>query len=125
MANKNTVNSEKSLALIIPPKIATPIPHIQLNFNNDSVTLEDFVKYVRITIDARLNFDVYISTSVRKISSSLHVITKLKQILPRKTLHSLYDTMIHSYLLYGIAIWENTYVIHLKRLNLSKTKLLK
>ena len=49
VANKNTV---------IPPKIATPIPHIQLNFNNDSVTLEDFVNYVRITIDARLNFDV-------------------------------------------------------------------
>ena len=29
-----------------------------------------------------------------------------------KTLRSLYYTMIHPYLLYGITIWENTYKTH-------------
>ena len=95
VANKITVNPEKSLALIILPKITTSIPDIQLHFNNNSVTLKDSVKYLGITIDARLNFDVHINTLTRKTSRSLGVMTKLKLILPRKTLRSLYYTMIH------------------------------
>ena len=102
MANKITVDPEKSLALIIPHKITTSILDIQLNFNNNSVTLKDSVKYLGIPIDSRLNFDVHINTLTGKIARSLGVITKLKQILPRKTLRSLYYTMINPYLLYGI-----------------------
>ena len=45
VANKITVNPKKSLALIIPPKITTSPPDIQLNFINNSVTLKDSVKY--------------------------------------------------------------------------------
>ena len=106
VANKITVDPEKSLALIIPPKITTFILDIQLNFNNNSVTLKDSVKYLGIPIDSRLNFDVHINTLTRKIARSLGVITKLKQILPRKTLRSLYYTMIHPNLLYGITSLE-------------------
>ena len=102
VANKITVDPEKSLALIIPHKITTFILDIQLNFNNNSVTLKDSVKYLGIPIDSRLNFDVHINTLTGKIARSLGVITKLKQILPRKTLRSLYYTMINPYLLYGI-----------------------
>ena len=89
VVNKITANPEKSLALIVPPKINDPMPDIQLHLNSNSATVEDFVKYLGITIDARLNFDVRINTLARKISRSLGVITKLKQILPRKTLRSL------------------------------------
>ena len=102
VANKITVDPEKSLALIIPHKITASILDIQLNFNNNSVTLKDSVKYLGIPIDSRLNFDVHINTLTGKIARSLGVITKLKQILPRKTLRSLYYTMINPYLLYGI-----------------------
>ena len=65
----------------IPCLIITPILDIQLHFNSDnSVTLEDSVKYLGIIIDQRLNFDLHISTLARKISNSFGVITKLKQI---------------------------------------------
>ena len=78
VANKITVNPEKSLALIIPPKITTLILNIHLHFNNNSVILKDSVKYLGITIDARLHFDVHINTLARKISRSLGVITHNK-----------------------------------------------
>ena len=124
VANKITVNPEKSLALVKPPKIRTSIPDIQLNFNN-SVTLKDSVKYLGITIDSRLNFDIHVNTLTRKIGRSLSVITKLKQVLPRKTLRSLYYTLIHPYLLYGITIWRNTYKTHLKRIKSLQNKAVK
>ena len=125
MANKITINPKKSLALIISPKITTPNPDIQLHFNNNSVTLEDSVKYLGITIDPRLNFDVNINTLAGKISRSLGVITKLKQIFPRKTFRSLYYTTIHPYLLYGTTLWGNTYVTQLKRLKSLQNKAVK
>ena len=53
------------------------------------------------------------------------VITKLKQILQQKTLRSLYCTIIHPYLLYGITIWGNTYKNHLKRLKSLQNKAVK
>ena len=115
VANKITVKPKKSLALIRPPKIITSIPDIQLHFNNNSVTIKDSVKYLGITIDAKLNFDVHINTLTRKISRSLGVMTKLKQILPRKTLRSLYYTMIHPYLLYSFTIWGNTVLFIFQR----------
>ena len=70
MANKITVNPEKSLALIILPKITTSIPDIQLNFNNNSVTLKDSVNYLGIAIDTKLNFDVRMNILTRKIARS-------------------------------------------------------
>ena len=106
VANKITLNLEKSLALIIPPKITTSIPDIQLHSNNLSVTLKDSVEYLGITINARLNFGVYINTLTWKISRSLGVMTKPKQSLPRKILLSLFYTMIHPYVPYGTIIWE-------------------
>ena len=78
VANKITVNLEKSLALIIPLKLSTSIHDIQPHFDNNSVTLKDSVKYLGITIDARLSFDVHINTLTRKIPRSLGVMTKLK-----------------------------------------------
>ena len=66
VANKIILNPTKSLAFMIPLKITTPIPSIELYFKNNSVTLKDSVKYLGITIDAQLNFDVHINILVRK-----------------------------------------------------------
>ena len=75
MASKISVNPEKSLSLIIPPKITTPIPDIQLHFYNNLVTLEDSVKYLGITIDVRLNFNVHSNILARKISAAYNLLT--------------------------------------------------
>ena len=101
---QNYSQPEKSLALIIPPKITTSIPNIQLHFNNNAVTLKDSPECLGITIDARLNFGVHINTLTWKISRSLGVVTKNKQILPQKILCSLFYTMIHPYVLCGITV---------------------
>ena len=95
------INPEKSSALIIPSKITPPITGIQLHFSNNSVALEDSIKYLEITIDTKLRFDVCLNILARKISWSLGFIKKRKQILPQKTLRSLCYTMIHPYPLYA------------------------
>ena len=56
-ANKITINPQKSSVLIIPPKITDLIPDIKVFFNNVLVSIHESVRYLGITIDARLNFD--------------------------------------------------------------------
>ena len=45
-ANKITVNLQKSSILIIPPKISSPSPNIDVTFNNNTVLTKDSVKYL-------------------------------------------------------------------------------
>ena len=54
-ASNKTVNSQKSSVLIIPPKTTNPIPDINVFFNNNLVSINNYVKYLGITIEARLN----------------------------------------------------------------------
>ena len=87
VSNKIIVIALKSLALLISPKIITLIPDIQLHFNNNSVTLVDFVKYLGITIDARLNFNVAIYCFLKSINEILKLHPKNKKIPKLKTNH--------------------------------------
>ena len=78
-----------------------------------------------ITIDEKLNFAEHIITLTCKISRSVGILSKLRNILPFTALRKLYCSMIHSHLLYGIAIWGYTYDNHLKRLIILQNKAVK
>ena len=106
-ANTITVNPQKTMTLIIPPKITDPSPDIDIQFLNSSISANDQIKYLGITIDSKLNFEEHISIVAKKISRSLGVMCKLRNVLPPKALLVLYYSMIHPHLLYGITIWGN------------------
>jgi len=121
-ANKITVNPQKPFALIIPPKIINPISNFEVFFQDNSVPIKEFVKYLGITIDSRLNIENYISTLASKVSRSVGELSKLRHVLPSAALCNLYYSLIHSQLLQGITIWGNTYDKYLKRLILLQNK---
>ena len=110
------------MTLIIPPKIIKPSPDIEIQFLNTSISANNQIKYLGITIDTRLNFEEHIGIVAKKISRSLGVMRKLRNVLPPKALLVLYYSMIHPHLLYGITIWGNTYEKHLKRLRTLQNK---
>ena len=60
-----------------------------------------------------------------KIAKSIGVISKLKQVLPASALRTLYYSMIHPYLLYGIVIWGSTFKTYLGKLSILQNKVLK
>ena len=124
-ANTITVNTQKTMTLILPPKITNPSPDIEIQFLNSSISANDQIKYLGITIDSRLNFEKHIGIVAKKISRSLGVMCKLRNVLPPKALLVLYYSMIHPHLLYGITIWGNTYEKYLKRLRTLQNKAVK
>ena len=77
-ANKLTVNPSKSTVLIIPPKKTTPIPHVNIVYNNNKICVQESVKYLGVVINHRLNFLKHIKSIHAKISRSVGIMYKLK-----------------------------------------------
>ena len=77
--------------------------------------------YLGITLDSQLKFDIYISKLLIKISRSIGVMSKIRHYLPKTVLLNLYFAVIHSQLLYGIAVWGSTYRTLIKKItNITK-----
>jgi hypothetical protein len=95
---------------------------INIDFNNfhgpirdDLITPIEFVnlspkpviKFLGVLFDPTLNFKSQIDVISSKISKSLYVIRKAKNLLTPKALKALYYSLIHSHLIYCTHIWSS------------------
>ncbi len=121
-ANKMAINASKTKYIIFCTKgkpINTQGKQIQYNDNDigqhqdpdNIITLERIhsthpdkdsraYKLLGIHLDEHLTLDTNTSKLVAKLAKALHIISKVKNILPQKALTSLYHSLIHSHLSY-------------------------
>ena len=66
-----------------------------------------------VIIDHKLNWSDHILYIKNKISKSIGIINKTRNLLDKNTLRNLYYTFIYPYLIYCIEIWGNTNDTHL------------
>ena len=66
-------------------------------------------KFLGITIDESLSWkqQVHVSSITSKISRALFAIKQLKWSLPKESLLTLYFSLLHAYITYGILAWDN------------------
>ena len=64
-------------------------------------------KFLGITIDESLSWKRQVSSINSKISWDLFAIKQLKKFLPKESLLTLYFSLLHPYLTYGIIAWGN------------------
>ena len=97
-SNKLTVNPNKSpLSVISSKKNSEPI-NIAAHYNNYSISQAKVVKYLGIFIDSDLNFHNHIKYVASKAYRAIiGVISKIKHLIPFKTLRSLYYSLIHPF----------------------------
>jgi hypothetical protein len=63
------------------------------------------IKFLGIYIDPSLNFQFHIKHICSKLSKSMFAIRSVKHILPAEALKTLYYSLIHCHLIYGIHVW--------------------
>ena len=114
--------SSKIISLVIPPKTAINICNLEISFDNSIIALQDGVKYLDITLDSGIKFNLHMKILESKIARSIKVISKLKQVLPASTLQTLYYSIIHPHLFYDIFIWGSTFKTYLRKLPVYITK---
>ena len=106
-ANKLLLNAKKSNCTLFKPK------HNKSNLKecplilNDDIICEDTAKFLGIYLDESLSWDKHISVIRAKISGAIFTINKVKHFLPHNVLKTLYFSLIHSQLSYGLLAWGN------------------
>ena len=73
----------------------------------------------------KLNFGDHIKILENKVARGAGILTKLKHFFPQTILLQLYHTLVHSLLLYGIIIWENTFPTYMRKLNALQNRAIK
>jgi hypothetical protein len=104
-ANKLSLNIAKTHYSIFSPTNISVNNTISLNdmhirrINNSSETKA--VKFLGVLIDENLTWKPHINYIKSKISRAIFAINKVKNILPRSALKSLYYSMVHCHLMYS------------------------
>ena len=73
-------------------------------------------KFLGLFIDEHFIWDHHIEHCKKKVSRGVYAINMSKHLLSQRHLKTLYYSLIHPYLLYGIRVWGNTYQKHVKKL---------
>ena len=105
-ANKLQINPVKSTAVLIPSKLNAANVSLNLVYNDETILCRNSCKYLGVTIDNRLSFQLYIQNILRKFSRSVGIVGKLRFLLPRSSLLLLYYSLIHPHFLFGLPLWE-------------------
>ena len=94
-----------------------------LKIGDETIKQVNTAKFFGIIIDDKLSWNAHIYYCKNKLSSGLYAINSAKHILSPKHLKSLYYTLIHPHLTYGLLLWGSTYKTLLKNYKLFKINL--
>ena len=76
---------------------------------DETIKQVNTAKFLGIIIDDKLSWNAHIDYCKNKLSSGLYAINSAKHILSPKHLKSLYYTLKHPHLTYGLLLWGSTY----------------
>ena len=72
---------------------------------------EKSFKFLGIHIDETLSWKYQINSVCSRIANSNYMINKVKHVLPKSTLFTLYSALVHSHINYGLLIWGSSPLI--------------
>lgn len=106
-SNKLSLNLDKTKAILFGNYMSKTDKTIEIEGIQIDYVSE--IKFLGVTIDNRLTWKTHIRHIQTKISKSLAIINKAKQVLDVNILRTLYCTLILPYLSYCVEVWGNNY----------------
>ena len=114
--NKLSLNTSKSHALIISPKLRSPSVNLNLQCPAGRINTVKKAKYLGIILYNQLNFADHINNIETKVARSVGILSKLSDYLPNSAMLQLYCSPVHPNLLNVVAVWVNTFLTYLAKL---------
>ena len=102
-ANKIKINVNKTKYLLFSLRRVNY--SIRIKIGSGSIQRADSAKFLGIFLDEQLNFSSHINHITNKISKTLGVINKTRDIFPPNIRLMLYNSLILPYINYGITSW--------------------
>jgi len=125
IVNKLTLNIKKSNFIIFSHSRKKSSHQVNLKIDGVSLERKEYVKYLGILLDCHLTWKSHIDLISDKISKTMGLISKLRHFVPTSTLLTIYRSLIHPYLTYGLCAWGQAYKTHLQKILLLQKKVLR
>ena len=78
-------------------------------FDDNTVSLNESQKHLRIVLDPRLDFKRHLEIIFKKVSKIIRLLRKLQNLLPRKSLITVYKFFVRPDMDYGVIIYDQAY----------------
>jgi hypothetical protein len=122
-ANKLTMNTNKTNLCHFRTTHQLEIEPIVIN--GTRLDMKDSVKYLGIVVDRTLSWKDHVEQLTVKLSQQLGLLRYARQKLPLSALKTIYMSLSHSLLLYGIELWGIANKTVLQPLKILQNKLLR
>jgi hypothetical protein len=121
--NKLVLNATKSKYMVF--KNRNVQEGYQLTYRSQTLERVDVYKYLGLIITSDFKWDKHIDSTKTKILPYIFALSKLKTILPRKSLTMIYYAYIHSHIIYLNPIWSGSAHYKLNELYVLQKRALK
>jgi hypothetical protein len=125
-ANKLSLNINKTNYMLFSTKhlIATDYEHT-ISMCNTNIERVDACKFLGVHVDDKLNWKKQICQIQAKLSKTLGILYRTRNLLEENTLKTLYNSLFLPYLNYCCEIWGNTLKTNLRPIELLQKKALR
>ena len=109
VANKLSLNMNKSNSMIIKPRQKKLPKKIQLNVNGEHLNESNYAKYLGVLIDNNLTWKQHIQHVNTNVAKSIEILAKMRHFVPNDILRNIYNAFISPHINYGIINWGGAY----------------
>ena len=100
----------------------TDVHDIDIEINNITISRVKNVKFLGVILDEKISWKDHINYISKKISKCIAIMFKLKNIVSKDTLKSLYYTLAYPYFTYCNVVWGNTFKTYMSPLIILQKK---
>ena len=108
-ANKLTLNTTKTEFMLIGTRqrLSTLRNHPKPQINGTPIDEVTSAKSLGVLIDSNLSWDEHINKITKKIAQGIGAIKRVRDFLPRTTLHTIYNALVQPHFDYCNVVWGN------------------
>ena len=125
-ANKLSLNIEKcTFSFFTSIRNKNFSNDITIRINNSNLQRVQCAKYLGTFIDEGLKWEEHIGYLLKNLMKFPSIFYKIRSLMPFAVLKQIYNSLVHSHLLYGIELYANTYSKDLEPLEILNNKILR
>ena len=116
IANKLSLNVEKSNVLTFRNKNSNNDAILDLSINEQKLTEKVYAKYLGVLFDNKLTWQYQTEHICSKLIKGNAMLAKIRHFIPKKTIKNVYNALIQPHLDYGNISWGTSAQIHLQKI---------
>jgi hypothetical protein len=126
LANKLSLNVDKTCyTLFSKSKRAISNVSLKLTINGQLIERVKCCKYLGVFIDESLNWSEHIDFVYKKLIKFTSIFYKLRDLIPKQCLSTLYFSFVYPHLCYGVEVYANCTKSAINKLNVLNNKILR